>query len=477
VTKRVLEWWALPLYALGLGLVSATPFFTAGRADLSALNSLLLMPVFGWALHRFRRRGWLLALALAGHLALARYLEFLGWWRFPAYAWSRFLPATVATTLAALWVERRRDEEPPLAFGYLFDGWSRPLYALAALDVALAQAFCLNGTDAAALVSLVHALLLALLGSVWRVPPMAYASLLLGIAALGNQASFLHWPGEGASVAFARLALAYGLAGFGLTLARKQGGNRLRLPPWLRVWERPPQVAGLILSIGVLGATAVLGFDLTTWTLRALIGLPFRRIVDLATVRMVVSVLALLGLLYVGAAVAYRRQRLGYAAVGMLLASWMLYAFYVQEWSSVARVQWYAVPAGLYLLGISALEWRQGNKALGRWLDYAALLLMMGSLFWQTLLYGWRYALMLGAEGLATLWWGSARRLRRFLYGGMAGVILATLGQLIHSLQSVLQWILVSVIVGLALFLLGAFVERHLGQIRDSLQEALETWE
>jgi Na+/H+-dicarboxylate symporter len=59
----------------------------------------------------------------------------------------------------------------------------------------------------------------------------------------------------------------------------------------------------------------------------------------------------------------------------------------------------------------------------------------------------------------------------------MAGVILATLGQLIHSLQSVLQWILVSVIVGLALFLLGAFVERHLGQIRDSLQEALETWE
>jgi hypothetical protein len=227
----------------------------------------------------------------------------------------------------------------------------------------------------------------------------------------------------------------------------------------------------------VLGATAVLGFDLTTWTLRALVGLPFRRIVDLATVRMVVSVLALLGLLYVAAAVAYRRRRMGYAAVGMLLSSWMLYAFYVREWSNAARVQWYAVPAGLYLLGISALEWRQGHKPLGRWLDYAALLLMMGSLFWQTLLYGWHYALMLGAEGLATLWWGSARRLRRFLYGGMAGVILATLGQLIHSLQSVLQWIIVSVIVGLALFLLGAFVERHLGQIRDSLQEALETWE
>jgi multisubunit Na+/H+ antiporter MnhG subunit len=78
---------------------------------------------------------------------------------------------------------------------------------------------------------------------------------------------------------------------------------------------------------------------------------------------------------------------------------------------------------------------------------------------------------------LAALWWGSGRRLRRFLYGGMVGVILATLGQLIHSLQSVLQWILVSVVVGLALFLLGAFVERNLGRLKASLQEALETWE
>ncbi len=477
VTVRALEWWALPLYVLGFGLASAAPLFTAGWADLSSLNFLLLMPVFGWALHRFRRRGWLLALALAGHLALARYLDFLVWWAYPAYAWLRFLPATAATTLIALWIERRRDEGSPLALNRLFAGWSRPLYALAALDVAVAQLFCLNGTNAAAQVTLVHALLLALLASVWSAPALAYGTALLGSVALGNQLVFLHRPWYHVPVAFARLALAYGLVGFSLALVRQRWDRRLHLPRWLRVWERPPQVASLLLSLLVLGATAVLGFDLTTWTLRALVGLSFRQIVDLATVQMVVSVLALLGLLYVAAAVVYRRLRLGYVAVGMLLASWMLYAFYVRAWDSAARVQWYAVPAGLYLLGISALEWQRGHKALGRWLDYAAVLLMMGSLFWQTLLYGWTYALMLGAEGLATLWWGSARRLRRFLYGGMAGVILATLGQLIHSLQSVLQWILVSVIVGLALFLLGALVERHLSQIRESLQKALETWE
>jgi hypothetical protein len=306
---------------------------------------------------------------------------------------------------------------------------------------------------------------------------VAYGALLLGIVALGNHLAFaqpgrLHVP-----VALARLALAYGLMGFGLALVRQHRQAAPALPAWLLLWSRPAQIVSVLLSAAILGLTAIRGIDLVGWTLRAIFGMRFRMLVDVATAQMVVGVLALLGLLYVAAAVTHRRLRLGYAAVGMLLMSWIIHAFYVQAWDSAARVQWYAIPAGLYLLSISALEWRRDHKVLARWLDYAALLLMLGSLFWQTLLYGWRYALLLGAEGLAALWWGSARRLRRFLYGGMVGVMLATLGQLIHSLQSVLQWILVSVVVGLALFLLGAFVERNLGRLKASLQEALETWE
>jgi hypothetical protein len=139
-------------------------------------------------------------------------------------------------------------------------------------------------------------------------------------------------------------------------------------------------------------------------------------------------------------------------------------------------VQWYAMPAGLYLLGIAYLEWGRGHRALARWLDYAAMLLMVGSLFLQTLLFGWRYALMLGGEGFAALWWGSARRLRRFFYGGMVGVVLATLGQLINSLQSIDQWIVFGII-GLLLVVVAAIVERKLEEIRASLQEVLEDWE
>ncbi len=102
---------------------------------------------------------------------------------------------------------------------------------------------------------------------------------------------------------------------------------------------------------------------------------------------------------------------------------------------------------------------------------------MLGSLCCQALLCGWGHGLLLGGEGFAAVWLGSARRLRRFLYTGMVGVILATLGQLIHSLQSILQWIVVSVIVGVMLFVLSAFIERNLERIKVSLRDTLETWE
>ena len=206
-----------------------------------------------------------------------------------------------------------------------------------------------------------------------------------------------------------------------------------------------------------------------------MLGFSFRRIVDLATVRMVVGVLSWLGLLYVAIALVHRRLRLSYVAVGMLLMGWMLHVFYVQQWDSAARVQWYAIPAGLYLLGVAYLEWQRGNRTLARWLDYAAMLLMLGSLFWQTLLYGWRYALLLGTEGFLFVWWGSARRLRRFLYAGMMGVILATLGQLINSLWSINQWIVFG-FVGLCLVVIAVIVERRLEDIQ-AWQEVLESWE
>jgi len=473
---RLLNWWALPLYTLGFGMAIASPIFTSSRSDLTALNLVLLVPLFGWAIARFRLRGWLLATVLAGHLAATFYLDSLGWWRLPTSAWLRFLPVTIITTLIALIIERRRDEGSPLTLKRAAAGWSRPLYAFALLDSVVAQFVCLQGLHAAAIVTLIHTLLISLLASIWRSHTIAYIGAALGATALYQWLTILETPATGIATAFARLSLAYGLVGYGLALLRGRWRDGQKLPGWLATWEFPLRNWAIALSIATLLATGRLALSLVSPFLRALLGFPFRHLIHLPTVQMIIGVLSLLGLLYIAAAVVHRKLELGYLAVEMLLSGWMLFALLIQGWDDLARMQWYAIPTGLYLLAIAYLEWRRDKHLLARRLDYAAMLLMLGSLFWQTLLFGWRFALLMGAEGLFIFWWGSARRLRRFFYAGMIAVILATAGQLINSLQSVNQWIAFGII-GLLLIIAGAMVERKFEEIKTSLEKMLETWE
>jgi hypothetical protein len=472
LAERLQSWWGLPLYALGFGLVVASPFFTDGRAGLAALNCLFAIPLGAWSIYRFRLRGWLVATVIAGHAGALLYLSDLGWSRYPADLALRFLPVTLLTTLVALVIERWRNEIPPLrGLVRFFDGWSHPLYFVVLVDVVLTQMLGLSDANAGWLVSLVHALLIGVLGSLWLARELPHVSAFLGIVALVLYMTTQPGPIIQTPIPLAQLALGYGIVGYGLALWPERRG----IPAWFKIWERPLQWSGLWLSYGVLVLAAVLGLNLAQWTVRAMLGLPFRQIVDMPTVQMAVGVLALSGLLYLAAAIVHRRSRAGYAAVALLLVAWSIHAFYVQAWDGATNVQWYALPAGLYLLGISFLECQRGNANLARWIDYAAVLLMMGSLFWQTLLFGWSHGLMLGAEGFGALWWGSARRLRRFLYAGMMGVVLATLAQLLNSLQSVNQWVVFGTI-GLTVVLTAIVVERKMEEIK-AFRQILETWE
>ncbi|MFZ5884376.1 MAG: SCO7613 C-terminal domain-containing membrane protein [Chloroflexota bacterium] len=482
LVNRFLSDWSFPLYALGLGLATAAPFFTDSRADFAALNFLLLAAFYGWAVYRFRSRFWLTASLLALHLSLGYYLEHLDLWRFAHEdeAWLRFLPLTAALTASGLFIERRLNEGSPLR-AKMFAGWSRPFYLFVFFDVFFSQLGGLNGSWNSVWLSLGNTLIAAVLASAWRSAGLAYVGALLGFVTLAQWRGAVEASDISLPVHWAALALGYGALGFGYSLLKRWsglGGERSEVSSeakWYEVWEVPLQRSGVVLSFLALGMGALFGIDIAAWSVMALFGVPFRRMVDAETVYMAVWVLSLIGLLYVAAAAVYRRVRLGYLAVGMLLAGWFLYAFYVNAWENLRQVQWYAMPAGLYLLGIGFVEWERGNKNLARWLDYAAILLLLGSLFWQTLVFGWQFALLLGAEGLVTFWWGSARRLRRFFYAGMAGVVLAVLGQLLNALQEVNQWITFGLI-GLLLVILAVIVERRLEAIK-AWQQVLESWE
>lgn len=476
IMVRLLEWWALPLYILGLSLAIVAPIFCGFQSSLIAMAFVLQMAIFGWATVRFRLTVWLIVAAFAGHLAVFFALDSIDWWQQanPAQAWLGFLPVVLLTLLLSFVLNRYGSRPDQTQTEYLRN-WAQALYTLALFDIAIGQWISLNGTLPGIVVSLSHAILLGLIASIRLSRPLTYISMGVGLLAVGQWIAFRENPIETLPVAIAQLALVYSLSGYGITFMQNSSKFELKLADRVKLWALPLQHSGLLLSIGSLILTGWLGIDLVGWTIGAMLGLPFRHLVEVPIVHMAIGVFGLLGLLYIATAFTYRWLRLGYGAIAMLLLAWMLHVFYLQHWDTFRHLQWYALPAGLFLVGIAYLEWQQGNKNFARWLDYSATVLMLGSLFWQTLLFGWVFALLLGSESLAAFFWGSYRRLRRFLYAGMIGMILATVGQLLNSLQSINQWIVFG-LVGLILICLAVVVERKMEEIK-AWHEILETWE
>jgi hypothetical protein len=477
--RRLLNWWALPWYVLAYVGAPVSAFLSLNNAPRLTLTLVLTTGVYTLATLRFRLRGWLLLAAVTGQAAALAAIDTIGWLDYPAWSALGFLPVTVATALLGLLIERKRGEGSPFGGGWrqAISGWSRPLYALLVVDLLVAQWVALPDSGPGVVVSLVHGLLVALLATAWAQPFLPYVAETLGLLALLQRfirvgATFTDLP-----VALALLALGYGLVGYGLGYARRYSLFAIRYSSW-RVWEKPLQQAGLFISTAVLGLTVMLGVDIIGLAIRAFLGLPFLEAADVPTLQMTVSVLAITGLLYLAAALVERWAWLGYGAVALLLGAWSLEWFFI--WG-MREPQWYAVPAGAYLLGVGYLEWRQDRKTLARWIDRAGLLLLLLSSFWQSMTEpnGWPYALLMGAEGLAITWWGSARRQRRFLYFGVAGVVVDVVGQLIEPLLSANRWIVFGV-AGLILVAIAVLVERQLEavmRLSRELRERLEEWE
>ena len=474
----LLDWWGAPAYGWGYLAALAAVGLSWSDSGRLAIALLLASATFFHATWRFRRREALLvALGLAQAAALAA-LDIAGWLQSPGWASLGFLPVTVATAAMGLAVEHRRGEGSPLGRAW-WSGWSRPFYLLLAVDLIAGQVAALSASEPGAVVTIVHALLLATLATAWanRVLPAVAAS--LGIAGLWQALSWAGVPSTGYPVGLALLALGYGLIGYGLRALRQGTGEETAAGRRAAVWLLPLEWISLGLSGVALVAGLVLGVDIVRLVVQAVLRLPFIASVHSAELRMAMWVLAVVGLLYLATAVVHRWRALGYGALAMLLAAWALWwRFFVE----MSQFQWYAVPAGLYLFFIGWSEWRSGNHRLGQWVDRAGMLVWLGSSWWQSLSGlddSWPYALLMGVEGLLLIAWGSARRQKQLLYAGMVAVILDVVTQSIEPLLTVNRWIVFG-LAGILLVSLAVLVERRLEHIRRlsaDLRTRLEAWE
>lgn len=351
-------------------------------------------------------------------------------------------------------------------------GWSRPLYGLLMIDLIIAQ-FATLISPSNGVVTLAHLLILSVLATVWSLSAVAYLPMVLGIVALmqrlhWNQADFTQWP-----IALAWLSLAYGAVGYGLLFWQRQ---KQTLPQGALIWQEPLHKGSWLVSVLALIVPMEMSTFVIGMVVRAIFKQPLIEPFEMAQVEMVILVFAITGLLYLTAALVERKRDWGYGALLLLLSSWSIWLLLIQQ---QRELQLYALPASIYLLGLGWLEWKYGRRSFALWVDRLGLLLLFGSVFWQSFgENGSRYALVMIFEGLLIAWLGSLRRLRRLLYAGVVGVITAVVGQLIDplfELDTFVLWLL-----GASLLAFAIALERRLEEVRvlsKELRTRLEDWD
>jgi len=208
--------------------------------------------------------------------------------------------------------------------------WARPFFAFAILEMLIWQSLALTGYDTTILIASGYALLFALFSILWVEGTLVYGAVAFSLLAAGAAM-------KQAEVQLADAAAVFGGIGFGLYLLGRvlqTLSSRIRA---LTVWLSPLTNCGILLT----GAAVVIDMPFV-----------FNHMTAAA------ASLAFAGALYVTIAYRGRYHQLGYLGMAFLELAWVLLLFI----NDVKQPQLYAIPAGLYFMGLAYLEW-QRNKS------------------------------------------------------------------------------------------------------------------
>jgi len=329
--------------------------------------------------------------------------------------------------------------------------WSRPFFAFAIFDILVWQSIALRGNDTTITVAIGFALLLALFSLLWTEHLLVYGVVGFSMLATGAWMSQVQFT-------FPDAIVVYGGTGFGLYLLAvllKPVSNRVQA---LTAWLNPLTHSAIFLT----GAAVV-------------INLPF--IADAMTAT--AATFAFAGALYVAIAYRGRKYALGYLGMALLLAAWVM----VLYMNDVIQPQWYAIPGGLYFIGMGFLEWQRNKNKYAIAIELLGLGILLVTSFAQSLTgaQGFPYFVLLIFEALLVIWWGVIQKRKIPFFIGLGTSVLNIIAQVtvLVNVHNVNIW-LVGLGVGLLIMGIAVWVELKREQLRvrtRELTEALEMWE
>jgi hypothetical protein len=454
---------AIPFYLLAYAL-------SISMISLSYANPLPLTIAFGVAAllyftsaYLFKKPAWIYPGLLAAHMTVLAYFTINPSGSPARYITLPFLAMTWLTSLIGYAFERRTyprsdaneaDKKPYRfsLFAHLFGHpWARPFFAFAIIEMVIWQSLALTDYDTTIIVASGYALLFALFSLLWMEGTLVYGAVGFGLLAAGASL-------KQAEVQFADAVAVFGGIGFGLyLLGRILDAVSARIKS-LSVWLTPLTNCAIALTAGavILNLSAVVN-----------------HLTDLA------ATLAFAGALYVTIAYRGRKFALGYLGMALLELAWVIVLFI----NDVAQPQLYAIPGGLYFMGIAYLELRRERKKYAVGIEILGLGVLLVTSFIQSLngKDGFPYFALLLVEALLVVWWGTLQKRKIPFFAGIGFSALNILAQLIVlvSVYDINRWF-VAFGAGLLIMGIAIYIERSRERLRErvrELSETLEAWE
>jgi hypothetical protein len=421
--------YAVPYEITGYALLTLAPLAASGSPAHETLTWSAMTLLYALATWRYRLAWVLTPTLLAADMAL---LSGAGW-MYPGGVPSDAAPILLVAAwiqgiigLGTHWHEHAPNERR------LWQRHVAAAYMAALLSGAGAVVLALGDSTMLSTVLLGLAPLLALVATLEGDERVAWGALLVLAAGTTSLFDTLALPRLWSMTWGVAATLALCILGWGLD-------NLTRSATWRRPLLHMPLAAGSILSM-VLLVMAPLYDNLPPLTVA----------------------LALHTLLLVTLAV--RQRQIAYAYVaGATLVGAVLCQF--SDWG-LRQPQWYVVPSGLYLLALAeGLRRFQQQRQVSQMIEAGAVVLMLGTTLGQSLrtlgFTSMQYAVLLCAESLLVLGYGTLLKLRVPFLGGSAFFVAGVLWLSVDPLASANKWILLGAV---GLVLVGIYVlleQRH----------------